>query len=534
MFRTTYTIHREKRPSPGYYLTLILASILAVLVSAAATKAAPQNIERLNRLVQDAGSTDAAARTFREGRELINAAKWVKAAERFGQFVSEYPTDKNVDAALYWMAYARYKQGKAQESLNAVERLISEHPQSSWKKEAESLKLMLASQLNDRKPIDEVLGQKNDKEKEDAEIRIVALQSLFQSNRASAVGIAAGWLKPESTRSKEEKEAAINLLGHYGGEEGARMLADLARNLKDSDLRVAAIHWVLRRGPQSLGSLSQLYDSERDEEVKQVILGMIGRQSGAEATAKIMQVAKSDPSAEMRQIAISLLSRREDAQSIDAIIQLYDTERTQEVKESILVLLYRRAENNKAGQPGPGSAAALRKLMEIARNEPDADTRQSAIHWLSRRGGPEALATLIQLYDSEKSDDVKEGILHMLSHRSEPEAKAKLQAIAKGDPNPDRRRSALQVMYRDANISTLSDIYDTEKTEDMRQTVVFLIGRAATTEKPAEPQSQKLALRKLMQIAKGDASVEIRREALRWLGRSKDPEASKFIEDILR
>ncbi len=200
MFRTTYTIHRDKSPGKGYFLTLILASILAVLVSAAATNAAPQNIERLNRLVQEPGATDAAAKTFREGRELINAAKWLKAAERFNQFVNEYPNDKNLDAALYWMAYARYKLGKAQESLAAVDRLMSEYPQSGWKKEAESLRLMLAPQLNDQKPINDVLGAKDDKEKEDAEIRIVALQSLFQSNRASAVAIAANWLKADSTQ----------------------------------------------------------------------------------------------------------------------------------------------------------------------------------------------------------------------------------------------------------------------------------------------------------------------------------------------
>ncbi len=308
----------------------------------------------------------------------------------------------------------------------------------------------------------------------------------------------------------------------------------MARNIKDSDLRVTALQWVLRRGPQSLGSLSQLYDSERDEEVKQVILNMISRLPGPDATNKIVQVAKSDPSSELRQMAIHVLSRREDAQTVEAIIQLYDTERTQEVRESILMLLYRRAESKKDGQPSPGADAALRKLLAIARTEPDADTRQSAIHFISRRSGPEALATLIQIYDAEKSDDVKENILHMLSRRSEPEAKAKLQAIAKSDPNPDRRRSAIHFMYRDANINTLSDIYDAEKTEDIRQTILHLIGRAATSDKPAQPESQKTALRKLMQIAKNDPAVETRREALRWLGRSKDPEATKFIEDFLK
>jgi HEAT repeat protein len=245
-----------------------------------------------------------------------------------------------------------------------------------------------------------------------------------------------------------------------------------------------------------------------------------------------MQIAKSDSSPEMRQIAISLLSRRDDAQTLEAIIQLYNAERDEDVKRQILGLLYRRAESGKSGQPG--SETALRKLMDIARTDPDEETRRSAIHYVSRRAGPEALGFLIQLYDSDKSEDIKESILHMLSRRSEPEAKAKLQAIAKSDPNPDRRRSAIHAMYRTANVSTLTDHYDSQQDEDIRVTIINLVGRAATAEKPAEPESQKVALRKLMQIAKNDSSMDLRREALRWLGRSKDPEATKFIEDILK
>jgi len=37
-----------------------------------------------------------------------------------------------------------------------------------------------------------------------------------------------------------------------------------------------------------------------------------------------------------------------------------------------------------------------------------------------------------------------------------------------------------------------------------------------------------------MQIAKSDASVEMRKKAIFWLGQSRDPEAVKFIEEILK
>jgi len=45
---------------------------------------------------------------------------------------------------------------------------------------------------------------------------------------------------------------------------------------------------------------------------------------------------------------------------------------------------------------------------------------------------------------------------------------------------------------------------------------------------------QKSAVRKLMAIAKNDPSVELRKAAVRYLGDSKDPEALKFLEELLK
>jgi HEAT repeat protein len=45
---------------------------------------------------------------------------------------------------------------------------------------------------------------------------------------------------------------------------------------------------------------------------------------------------------------------------------------------------------------------------------------------------------------------------------------------------------------------------------------------------------QKVAVRKLMTIARNDQSVELRKAAVRYLGESKDPEALKFLEDLLK
>ena len=45
---------------------------------------------------------------------------------------------------------------------------------------------------------------------------------------------------------------------------------------------------------------------------------------------------------------------------------------------------------------------------------------------------------------------------------------------------------------------------------------------------------QKSAVRKLMTIARNDPSIEMRKMAVHYLGDSKDPEAMKFLEDLLK
>ena len=73
-------------------------------------------------------------------------------------------------------------------------------------------------------------------------------------------------------------------------------------------------------------------------------------------------------------------------------------------------------------------------------------------------------------------------------------------------------------------VDVLAQLYDSETNGGVKEQLIFALGQS----------QQKAALRKLMQIAKGDASVEMRKKAIFWLGQSRDPEAMKFIEEILK
>jgi HEAT repeat protein len=67
-------------------------------------------------------------------------------------------------------------------------------------------------------------------------------------------------------------------------------------------------------------------------------------------------------------------------------------------------------------------------------------------------------------------------------------------------------------------------MYDSEKDQQVRVALMRAFGDS----------KQKSAVRKLTTIARNDQSVELRKLAVRYLGESKDPEALKFLEDLLK
>src|SRR6185369_3964035 len=49
------------------------------------------------------------------------------------------PNEKNLDAALYWMAYADYKLAKYDQCRSTLDRLLQKYPSTNWKDDARVL-----------------------------------------------------------------------------------------------------------------------------------------------------------------------------------------------------------------------------------------------------------------------------------------------------------------------------------------------------------------------------------------------------------
>src|ERR1051325_2238335 len=146
---------------------LVIALVTIINICAPRSYAHDQDVAKLNRFMQTKGNT-AAMQTFREGRDFIEAQNWQRAAEKFNEFITGYPKDKDLDAALYWYGYALQKQGRKEEAATPLRRLINRFPNSSWRQEAQALLVVLGYKAD----VDEALAR------DDCEIKMLALQSL--------------------------------------------------------------------------------------------------------------------------------------------------------------------------------------------------------------------------------------------------------------------------------------------------------------------------------------------------------------------
>jgi len=465
-----------------------------------------QDIQKLNRFVQTTKADTPAMKMFREGRDLIEAENWQKAAEKFNGFIVDFPKDKEVDAALYWFAYALQKQGRKDEATQPLLRLIKDFPNSSWRREADAMLVVLGR----GDAVQQALDRSN------CEIKILALQSLFQADEDRAMTFVSQVLKSNSADCPSLQAAAVSLLGSHGGPRAVPVLLEIAKGQNDLRLRLTAIRRLGEQNSDNVADeLARLYDTDRTKEVRAQILRAFAEMQSPRAEAKLTEVARSGDEVAWRQLAIRYLGERNGTASLDELIRIFDADKTPEIRAQILRALAEREDPR-----------AQAKLLEVARKGETPELRIEAIRRLGdlRRV---SLDDLLQLYSGETNLAIKQGLLRAYSEMKDPRARAKLVEVAKGGDAQELRLYAIRRLGDsddDQTVELLTSMYDSETNLQIKGALIRAFGDS----------HQKSAVRKLMAIARNDQSVDLRKLAVRLLGESKDPEALKFLEDLLK
>ena len=465
-----------------------------------------QDIAKLNRFVQTSRVGTASMQVFREGRDFIEAQNWQKAAEKFSDFIKAYPKDKDLDAALYWYGYALEKQSRKEEAAVPLLRLVQRFPNSNWRRDAQALLVVLGYKAE----VEQAL------ERDNCEIKILALQSLFQADQDRAIGIVTDALRANPTPCQGFQAAAVSMLGSQRSPKVVPILLDIARSNPDQKLRLTAIKRLGEHHSEPVtDELIKLYDADSAKEVRSQILRALIESRTPRGSAKVLEIARAGADIPTRQVAIRYIGEMKDAASLDELIRIYDADQTKEIRFQVIRALAERDD-----------AKAREKLFNIAQQGETPELRIEAIRRLGDRGRV-ALDDLLRLYSSESNVQIKQGLLRAFANNSDPRAQAKLFEIARGGDAVELRGYAIRQLGSkddEQTVNQLVSMYDAEQNVQVRTALLRAFGDS----------KQKSAVRKLMTIARNDQSVELRKTAVRYLGESKDPEALKFLEDLLK
>jgi len=511
---------------------LLVLFVLLAIVSIAPGQQRPSSASASsNRSTQSDATT-----VFRSARDLITDGNWAQAQEKFSEYVSTYPNEKNIEAALYWLAYTQNKLARYDQCRLIIERLLEKYPNTTWKDDARLLLAQvpvtnvvayqdLISSLNARavvgvsqidsptiytatpvtpvavaaapmqpmqpmqiaaEPVvigfDSLNGPADDNDP--CEFKIVVLQALFQTDLQRGLMAATEWLKPGSNQTVRCKGAALTLLGRHGGKTVTPVILGFARSEPDLKLRARAISALGATNEKGVvDALREFALNSQDQEIVEASLYALSKHTGDRAITVLSDIAISGKMTPIRKMAISNISMRPGEPAVDALFRIYDADQSVEIRKSVI-----------SGFANRKSERAANRLFEIARGSDNVELRKSAISAISRRGGDKAVDFLLSLYDTEKNEELKDQIINSLGYGSGFFTGTAIAGAAIGGQG---------------------------------QGIGF--GTASSR------LSDQRVVRKLIEIARSpQAPMERRKRAIGWLSRSKDPEVLKFLEELLR
>lgn len=494
-----FTQHRSARVNLISQIALVIAlALIGAGYRDAAQGQALSSRNALNRLAQQGGS-DAASAMFRGGRDLITDQQWAKAEEKFRQYVAGYPNEKNVDAALYWLAYSEFQLTRFDQCKSTVLRLLNNYQKSSWRDDARTLLAQIPSgsgvgsgtsggtgagvgvgiagrsdlqQLEIEKAkraytevltdtrfdfdfdyaesfslkdgdaaLFKRLGKDDGKPADDdpCEFKIVVLQALFQSDVQRGISAATEWLAPASTQTVRCKGAALTLLARNGGKAVTPVILGIAKSEPNVKLRARAIAALGATSDETvIDTLRDFALNSQDNDIAEASLYALGQHTGPRAITVLGEIAVSNRAAALRKVAIASIASRQGEPAVDALLKIYDTDQSVEIRKYVI-----------AGFGHRKSERAGNKLLEIARGADNIELRKAAISAIASRSGEKALDILLGLYDTEKSEELKDRIINSIGSSSDPRVTKKLIEIARNPQSPmDRRRRAIGWLSR--------------------------------------------------------------------------------------
>lgn len=525
----------------------IFNSLLVTLILVLATSATAMGQQRRSFQSQSSSSRaqSDAITVFRSARDLITDGDWARAQAKFSEYVSAYPAEKNLDAALYWLAYAEHKLSKFDDSRKTINRLLENYPSSSWNDDARLLlaqmsayaaadydQLVRAVEAIQTTPVAPV-----------SPVDVPEPAIVYRGGSGQAVTITPAPAAPLTVQRAQGIQTIVtdgaigyppsawafrdDLGGPVSDDDPCEFKIVVLQALFQTDLQrgiMAATDWLKPGSTQTV-------------RCKGAALTLLGRHGGKSVTPVILGVARNEPDLKLRARAISTLGATNDDTVIDALRDFALTSQENNIVEASLYALSKHT-----------GERAIGVLSDIATSGKTISHRKIAIASIASRPGEPAVDALFKIYDSDQNVEVRKAVISGFANRKSERAGTKLVEIARGSDSIDLRKAAISSISRrggDKTIDFLLSLYDNERNEQLRDQIVsslaagtIYVGSQAVgfgQTGAASRLNDQRVIDKLIQIARDQqAPMERRKRVIGWLSRSKDPKVLAFLQELLK
>ena len=347
-------------------------------------------------------------RDYEQAQRAVERDEWAQAVGQFQAIVAA--AGARADAALYWKAYALDKLGQRAEALAAVADLTKAFPKSRWLGDARALEVQVRQRSGQAVPLD-ASG--------DEELKLLALNALQHSSPDQAMPMLRQLL--QGTQSLKLKERALFVLAQSRSPEARALLADVARQ-GNPDLQRRAVDYLGVNGTtENRIVLAEVYRTSPDVDVKRRVLRAY-MVSGDRA--RVLEAATTERNDDLRGEAVRQLGVMN---AHEELWQLYQKETSVPVKRQVLQAMF------------VGGNAT--RLIELAKTEPDADLRRTAVRNLGLMRTSATGAALVEIYSSQKDPAVRSAAVQGLFVQNNAEA---LVTLARRESDPAMKKELVQ------------------------------------------------------------------------------------------
>jgi HEAT repeat protein len=263
--------------------------------------------------------------------------------------------------------------------------------------------------------------------------KLAALNALIHMNAERAQPILKRVLARRDAGSACLRRKAVFLVSQGGGAGVEPILLESARSDPDREVREQAVFWLSQvGGPTAVAALDSILRTSKDVGVREKAIFALSQHGSPESQRALRGYAeRADLSPDLREKVVFWIGQSGGAEDAQYLRGLFGRLTDQQLRKKILFSLSQM-----------GGEENGRWLLGVARDRQQSlELRKQALFWAGQGGAP--MAELASLYSTMDDREMRQQLIFVYSQRDEPAAVDKLLDIARRDPDAQMRKKAL-------------------------------------------------------------------------------------------